>query len=236
MKKTLSRYMKFIPLIFTGIILLNATACKKDNADDPNLLQGTQGDIAGHYEFVMQDESMGASDKFYRMTFLQSGGSVTGDISVHDSAVHLTGTIAGTLSGGILNLEADLGNSNYSFRFNSNVGSARKPSMIAGTVTIPVMKNSAGSASVKVNLFSTIDWHCHPDTTVNAYVFKKVWSATNPVGQIPVILVHGMTGEMANWDSVRMNLSDAFKAKHDVWRNTASRHPSGQPAFARLQC
>jgi len=66
------------------------------------------------------------------------------------------------------------------------------------------------------NLTGISDWHCLPNYNINPHVFRQVSSTPNPTGA-PVIFVHGMDGDMTNRDTIVLNLTAEFKAKHNVY-------------------
>lgn len=187
--------------------------CSKTS--DDVLQQTPNGNITGSYELKMQSQSQGSPDKFYWMTFTQNGTTVVGDIAVNDSGKMVTGAVNGTVNQGNFNLTMDLGNPEHSFTYSGSFDPTKVPTVITGTITLS-QKKSSGNASFQATIFAIEDWHCHDTSGRNPYVFKRVLTAQNPTGP-PVIFVHGMTGHMFNWDTVVMNLSSEFKAKHDVW-------------------
>jgi pimeloyl-ACP methyl ester carboxylesterase len=193
--------------LLLGIIL--AVSCKK-KTEDP----AAEGNVAGHYEFMMKGQAAGDADKYYNMTFLQSNGMISGDIALNDSGSRVEGIISGTLSNGVLNFTADLGNSLHSFTFKATVGSTTRPAIISGAFTRNSGKSTADTSGG--NLMSINDWRCLPNLNVNPHVFRQVSSTPNPTGA-PVIFVHGMDGSMSNWDTIMLNLSAGFKAKHNVY-------------------
>lgn len=200
--------MKNLTLII-AIIAVVFSGCKK-KTEEPT----AEGNIAGHYEFMMPGSVSGEPAKFYQMTFVQNGGAVTGDIALNDSGTLVGGTIAGTISNGVFTFHANMDNSTYTFHFRAGVGSAVKPQIITGKYVRYASLRSTDS--IGGNLTGINDWHCLPNYHINQYVFRQVSSTPNPTGA-PVIFVHGMDGDMTNWDTIVLNLSAEFKAKHNVY-------------------
>jgi hypothetical protein len=197
----------FLTMALIGFV---AFSCSK--LEDPT----PTADISGHYELKMKGQTTDDPDKYYYMTFTHLGTTVTGDVAVIDSGDLVEGVVTGTVVDGNFNLTIDLGGAEHSFTFSgSHDPGSQSPSSITGTISHNQKKSSAAT-TLQGTIFNISDWHCQDTVHLNHYVFRKVWSAPNP-SDPPVVLVHGMTGAMTNWDTVVMNLSETFKAKHDVW-------------------
>ncbi|MCX6278930.1 MAG: alpha/beta hydrolase [Bacteroidetes bacterium] len=198
-------------IIILAAILITAVSCKK-NSEEP---VSPNGDISGHYELKANSPNAGELDKHYWMTFVQNETSLSGDIEVLDSTGTLIkGTVSGFQQDGTFNVNADLGYVEHSFTFSGSFDPSKKPAMLSGTLSRNY--KSSQVTTFPVNMMAIGDYRCKDSTPTNPYVFRKVWAAQNPSGP-PVVFVHGMTGSMHNWDSIVMNLSAAFKEKHDVW-------------------
>lgn len=189
--------------------LLLMISCKKTTDEYQPV-----GNISGHYEFMMPSGVRGGADKFYQMTFLQNGQSVTGEIALNDSGTLIEGDITGSVSNGVFTFQARMEQSQHTFHFRTVVGTAVKPQVISGKFVRYGPKDAGDSTAG--NLMGISEWQCLPDFNINAHVFRQVWSTPDPTGP-PVIFVHGMDGSLSNWDTIILNLSDAFKAKHNVF-------------------
>jgi pimeloyl-ACP methyl ester carboxylesterase len=208
--KTKTLLSKITPLaMLLGLMIIVIISCKK-KTEDPV----TNSNVAGHYELMMKSQTAGESDLYYNMTFTQTNGVVTGDIALNDTGVSISGTVSGNVNNGVFNLTADLGNSIHSFSFAATLSEGSSPAIISGNVTRGMAKSA--TASFGANLVATDDWHCVANYHVNPHIFMVVSTAANPTGP-PVIFVHGMDGNMHNWDTIVMNLSAEFKAKHNVY-------------------
>ncbi len=191
------------------LIIMTIISCKKSSDENP-----ADGNVSGHYELMMPGGANGEPEKFYQMTFSQKGSIVTGDIALNDSGTLVNGAIAGTLTNGVFIFHANMDNSEHTFHFRATVGSAVKPAVISGKFVRNAALRSGDSTGA--NLMGIGDWHCVPNYNVNAHVFRQVSSAPNPTGP-PVIFIHGMDGSMTNWDTIVLNLSADFKARHNVY-------------------
>jgi pimeloyl-ACP methyl ester carboxylesterase len=194
-------------VIITAAIILMVSGCKKKTED-----QVVNGNVAGFYEFIMAGQSAGVLTKYYQITLIQNGTEVGGEISVHHVDHMVAGTIKGSVTGGTLAFSATMDLSSLSFSFSGSFDATKSPLAIEGTFTFPDKTTMQGSLLKMLE-----DYHCDDGgMDINAYVFRKVVSSPNPTGP-PVIFVHGMIGKMGNWDTIVMNLSAEFKAKHDVY-------------------
>ncbi len=200
--------MKNLTLII-AIIAVVFSGCKK-KTDDTTV----DSNVTGYYELMMKSQLLGAADKYYNMSFTQINGVVAGDIELNDSGILVSGVVSGTVNNGVFNLTADLGTNVHSFSFTATLGSGSKFASIPGIVTPALLQGT--QATFGASLIATDDWHCMDSLHVNPHVFRMVSSAANPTGP-PVIFVHGMDGSMTNWDTIVMNLSAEFKAKHNVY-------------------
>jgi len=196
-------------MILTILIACMLIACSKSEDETP-----ATADLSGYYEFMMPDDWRGGAAKFYQLTFVQNGNTVTGDISLNDSGTLVNGIVSGTLSNGVFTFHATMENNKHTFHFRATVGSAVRPTLISGKFVRESGLRSSDSAGG--NLTGISDWHCIPNYHVNPHVFRQVSSTPNPTGP-PVIFVHGMDGNMSNWDTIVLNLSAEFKAKHNVY-------------------
>ena len=187
-----------------GILFIFSAGCSKKSED-----QVANGNVAGYYELIMKGQSAGVATRYYQITLTQSGAEVAGEISVHKVDRMVDGTIKGTVTGGTLSYTATMDLSTMSYSFSGNFDPSKSPGTIQGTITFPDHTTLQGT------LHKTLDYH-YEEAPVNAYVFRKVVTSPNPTGP-PVIFVHGMLGIMGNWDTIVMNLSAEFKAKHDVY-------------------
>ncbi|MEI6172371.1 MAG: hypothetical protein WCR01_01365 [Bacteroidota bacterium] len=210
--------MKNLTLII-AIIAVVFSGCKK-KTEDPV----ANGNVAGNYEYIMKGQTAGAPVKYYRITLMQSGVSANGLISVHNSAAE--GVVTGSVNGGVLSLSADFGQAATPFTFTGSFDPSKKPDRIGGTVTSEGIKFQATlQAIVEEDAEFNIDSICQGLLATNKYVLTKVLSAVNPTGP-PVIFIHGMGGNMSNWNNTKTpnspynmvsQLSATFRAKHDVW-------------------
>jgi pimeloyl-ACP methyl ester carboxylesterase len=208
--KTKNLLRKIVPLTMLLVLMIIVTiSCKKKTEDAT-----VDSNVTGYYELMMQAQLLGEADQYYNMSFTQTNGVVVGDIALNDSGTLVSGIVSGTVNNGLFNLTADLGNNIHSFSFVATLGNGAKPKMITGNVTRASGKSTA--SSFKANLMAIDDWHCVPNFHVNPHIFQQVSAAANPTGP-PVIFVHGMDGSMHNWDTLVMNLSAEFKAKHNVY-------------------
>ena len=195
-----------ITLIFSG--------CKKKSADSVE-----NGNISGNYELVLKGQATGAPDIYHILTLIHSGKSVTGTISLHNSAS--MGVISGSASEGLLTFTVDMGLDATLFSFTGSFDPLLKPSLISGTVT---SMGQTVQATLQATVGINIDSICNSLPT-NPYIFTKVNTAPNPTGA-PVIFIHGMGANLKCWIGTSGlgptynlvdTLSAAFKAKHDIW-------------------
>ncbi|MCX6277319.1 MAG: alpha/beta hydrolase [Bacteroidetes bacterium] len=200
--------------IVIALIALIFSGCQKKSADPVE-----NGNIGGNYELVLKGQAVGSPDIYFILTMIQSGTSVTGTISLHNSAT--TGVILGSASGGLLSFTVDIGLDASPFSFSGSFDPLSKPSLISGTVAY---LGQTVQGTLQATLGINADSICNSLAT-NQYIFTKVNSATNPTG-VPVIFIHGMGANLKCWigtsslgptyDLVN-ELSPAFKAKHDIW-------------------
>lgn len=203
------RFNEGMMLTWIGIALFALVSCSK-TTDEPPLA----GDVSGYYEFMMAGEQKGLEAKHYRLSFLQKGSAVTGEVTLNDSGTLVNGIITGTVSNGVFTFHANMDVSKHAFHYKAKVGSSMHPAIIAGKFITEAVKSATDSMGG--NLMATGDWHCVPNYNVNPHVFRQVSTAANPTAP-PVIFIHGMDGSMTNWDTIVLNLSEAFKAKHNVY-------------------
>lgn len=204
----------FSKILLAGMLIIAFTmstlfSCSKSTEENPAV-----ADMNGYYEFIMPGDLTGNAAKYYLLSFIQNGSTITGDIALNDSGSLVNGMVSGTLVNGVLSFQANMDKSEQTFHFRAKVGIAVKPQRITGKFvreSVPHTTDSIWGILTKI-----IDWHCFPNYHVNPHVFRQVSSTPTPTGP-PVIFVHGMDGSMSNWDTIVLNLSAEFKAKHNVY-------------------
>lgn len=141
-----------------------------------------------------------------------NGGAITGIAEIIDSLGKYSGTINGTMNGDSVSLNADFSNDKYDFGFKG----LKSGDIIGGSfhfvnpVISPVDTFSVGLLKT-ASKFLTFD-----TTAPNAYIFQTIFTTPNPTGP-PVIFIHGMGGQISNWDSIFTQLDAGFKSRHNVY-------------------
>ncbi len=205
--KNISLLIAIVAVIFSG--------CKK-KTDDPVV----SGNVGGNYELIVKGQTAGAPDTYYMITLIQTGTAVTGVVSVNNSATE--GVLSGSVNGGILSVSGNFGLKSTSFSYTGSFDPLTKPSVINGTLT---SEGVTIQAALQATLGSSLGSNWCNQLATNKYIFQKYHSATNPTGP-PVIFIHGMGANNGCWTGTSGlgktynlvdTLSDAFKAKHDIW-------------------
>ncbi len=163
-----------------------------------------------HYELPLGSDS--SLSHYYGVSFTENSGTVIGTAEIIDSNARHTGTLSGTVNGNTYSFNGDFANNVYDFGFTGT----KSGDLIDGSFHFinPVM---SPVDTFSVALLKTANKFLSFDTTApNAYIFETVFTTPNPTGP-PVIFVHGMTGQISNWDSIFTHLDAGFKSRHNVY-------------------
>lgn len=200
--KTIVLCLALFCIIFSG--------CKNDTVTNGNtsgsetyweIPVGRDSSLSHYYGITITENSTAATE---------NNGTVTGTAEIIDSLARNTGSITGTVSGNTYSLNIDFANDHYDFGFTGT----KSNNLITGKLIFLQYGSDTHDVALVSNRKKVFDF----DTTapVNTYIFRTIFSTPNPTGP-PVIFVHGMTGQISNWDSIFANLDAGFKSRHNVY-------------------
>ena len=196
--------MKAIGLML-GLFYIIISGCKNDIVTNGN----TSGTETNWELPVGSDSSL---SYYYGLTFTENSGTLSGYTETIDSLGKYTGLLSGTVNENFYALNADFSNDKYDFGFTGT----KSGDLIDGLFHLihPVMMPVD---TLNVAILKTAYKFLSFDTTQpNAYIFETVFTSPNPTGP-PVVFVHGMTGTLAEWDSLLVHLDAGFKSRHNVY-------------------
>jgi len=155
------------------------------------------------------------------MTLEQNVNNFTGDISFID-LTDISGTVAGSVSGNNVTFISSLNAAGYSHSFTGALTENTSTSQSISGTLIFTSKNATGDTA-HLSLSRIFYSPKCTDTTPlpnNEYIFMvdpRSQQVANPTGP-PVIFVHGMAGQMSNWDTIVLDLDASFFQRHKVYR------------------
>ncbi len=193
--------------VLLSIVLLSVIVwgCKNDT------VTSVIGPAEQYYELPIGSDS--AISHYYRISFTERNGIVTGTSEIIDTNQRHTGSLTGTVNGTSYSLIADFSNDAYDFGF----AGTKAQGNIDGQFHF-IHRSPSPADTFSAALLHSAAKEFYFDTTqpVNEYIFRPVFITPNPTGP-PVVFVHGMTGTLAEWDSLLAKLDAGFKSRHNVY-------------------
>jgi len=205
--------VKITFLFLAGLGLL-VSSCKKDEEtntpqNDP-LFQGTK-----YWECTSIEVNPDTIKSLYFFTLTQSGNTLLGEAMVRDGVELREGVITGVVRQDSILFAADFEVDVCDFMFRGVAEDSAGQLVLSGLLeTSPSSIN--GNDQVLLFICPIADSTEPQIFPNNPYVFRKVSASAHP-GDSSVIFVHGMTGDLTNWDEIINLLSPEFKEKHDVY-------------------
>ena len=207
-----SLFQKLV-LLLAGLGFL-VSSCKKDEetytpSNEP-LFEGTT-----YWECTSIEINPDTIKSLYLFTLIQNGNTLLGEVMVRDSAELREGVITGVVNQDSIFLIADFDTDACDFLFRGIVEDSSGQLVLSGLLeTSPSSLN--GNDQVLLIICPVSDGIAPQIFPDNPYVFRKISSSAHP-GDSSVIFVHGMTGDLTNWDEIINLLSPEFKEKHDIY-------------------
>lgn len=192
------------------ILLLTVFSCKK-KTDDPL----PNSDVSGYWEYTMPAQEGENLYRYYQITLTQTGDQLTGDLVVVDATNLTEGVLQGSVTGNQVYFTVDFPGEKHDYRFNGTFNNSVIPHQLEGTLTL-LSTNYSSIEPFGATMVQTDNYKCPEFFPDNPYIFRKVHAATTPSSP-PVIFVHGMTGNLHNWDSIIAHLTPDFKSVHDIY-------------------
>lgn len=191
-----------LPLVLLSLVVWG---CKDDT------VTSVSGPAEQYYELPIGSDS--TISHYYRIIFTESNGIVTGATEIIDTNQRHIGSLKGTVNGTAYSLIADFSNDAYDFGFTGTKSQGNIDGQFHFTHRSPSPADTFSAA-----LLHSAAKAFYFDTTqpVNENIFRSVFITPNPTGP-PIIFVHGMTGTLAEWDSLLAKLDAGFKSRHNVY-------------------
>lgn len=202
--------MKKFIFLFIAINIFLISGCSDDYNSNPVI---NTTDFDRYWELHIGNDSL--LTHHYALDIVVTNGQLTGTIEIIDSTSRHNGTLAGTVTGSDVLVNADFpADDHFDFRFQGT----KADFIIAGKLFF-INAPRTGTDTFDVALVNSFNQALNfGDPAVpNPYLFETVFTTPAPTGP-PVIFVHGMGSTLAAWDSMLANLDDGFKSRHNVYR------------------